>query len=61
MSSGRRRWTTDRRLVESCPQRNEYLRLSLVIPRQSKFLVFIGVLLGMFGLSGIVMERKLSN
>ncbi|MCZ6536688.1 MAG: helix-turn-helix transcriptional regulator [Gammaproteobacteria bacterium] len=30
-------------------------------PWQSKFLVFIGVLLGMFGLAGIVMERKLSN
>ncbi len=30
-------------------------------PWQSKFLVFIGVLLGMFGLAGVVMERKLSN
>ncbi len=30
-------------------------------PWESKFLVFIGVLLGMFGLAGVVMERKLSN
>ena len=30
-------------------------------PWQSKLVVFIGVLLGMFGLAGIVMERKLSN
>ena len=30
-------------------------------PWGSKFLVFIGVLLAMFGLAGVVMERKLSN
>ncbi len=36
-------------------------RETQIDPWGSKFLVFIGVLLGMFGLAGIVMERKLSN